>query len=290
MHKTAADIMKHKREAMVNGTLDSEVAAGKDIMTALLRQNLVVAPQDQMTDEEVLSQVNGLAFAGNDTTSSALSQVINLLAKHQEVQEKLRDEVHAAHRNHGKNLDYEQLNSLSYLDAVCRESLRLHAPGAFAIRVATKDWTLPLHYAVKTKDGKATLTEIRVPKGTTVHVALRAANKDERTWGADAEEFKPDRWLEPLPESVSNARIPGIYSSMMTFLGGPRACPGMKFSQLEMKIILSGLVSSFKFDPSEDKIKWKATGIAKPHVQQPDGRVSRNPMMPIRVTALGDLE
>ncbi|CAE6474050.1 unnamed protein product [Rhizoctonia solani] len=290
MHKTAAEIMKHKREAMANGTLDSEVAAGKDIMTALLKQNLVVAPQDQMTDEEVLSQVNGLAFAGHDTTSSALSHAINLLAEHQEVQAKLQEEVHTAHRSYGKNLDYDQLNSLPYLDAVCRESLRVHAPGAFAIRVATKDWTLPLHYPVQTKDGKVSLTTIRVPKGTTLHVALRAANKDERTWGADAEEFKPDRWLEPLPESVSNARVPGIYSSMMTFLGGPRACPGMKFSQLEMKIVLSGLVSSFKFDPSEDKIKWKATGIAKPHIQQPDGRISENPMMPIRVTVLADTE
>ncbi|KAF8717211.1 cytochrome p450, partial [Rhizoctonia solani] len=290
MHKTAVEIMRHKREAMHNGTLDSEVAAGKDIMTALLRQNLVVAPHDQMKDEEILSQVNGLAFAGHDTTSSALSQAINMLAEYQEVQTKLRDELRTAHRSYGKNLDYDQLNSLSYLDAVCRECLRLHAPGAFAIRVATEDWTLPLHYPVKTKDEKVTLSKIRIPKGTTLHIALRAANRDERTWGADAEEFKPERWLEPLPASVSDARMPGIYSSMMTFLGGPRGCPGMKFSQLEMKIVISRLVSSFSFHPSGDAIRWKATGIAKPHVQRPDGKFSETPMMPIRVTVLEETE
>ncbi|GAB1526240.1 hypothetical protein RhiTH_009407 [Rhizoctonia solani] len=289
MYKMAAEIMKHKREAMDNGTLDSEVAAGKDIMTALLRQNLVVAPHDQMTDEEVLAQVNGLAFAGHDTISSVLSQVINVLTEHQEVQTKLRDEIDTAHRSHGKNLDYDQLNSLSYLDAVCRESLRLHAP-VFTIRVAAKDWTLPLHYPVKTKDGEFTLSTIRISKGTTLHIALRAANKDKRTWGADAEEFKPERWLEPLPASVSDARTPGIYSSMMTFLGGPRACPGMKFAQLEMKIVLSRLVSSFTFDPSGDMIKWNATGVAKPHVQRPDGKLSGTPMMPIGVTVFEETE
>ncbi|GAB1520142.1 hypothetical protein RhiTH_003215 [Rhizoctonia solani] len=115
----------------------------------------------------------------HDSTLSALSQAINMLAEYQEVQTKLRDEIRTAHRSYGKNLDYDQLNSLSYLDAVCRECLRLHAPGAFAIRVATEDWTLPLHYPIKTKDEKVTLSTIRIPKGTTLHIALRAANKDE---------------------------------------------------------------------------------------------------------------
>ncbi|KAJ1301292.1 hypothetical protein OPQ81_003696 [Rhizoctonia solani] len=290
MHKTAVEIMKRKREALDNGTLDSEVAAGKDIMTALLRQNLVVSPQDQMSDEEVLAQVNGLTFAGHDTTSSALCRTINLLAEHQEVQAKLRDEIHQAYRLHGSNLDYDQINSLPYLDAVCRESLRLYLPGTFVDRIATKDWSLPLEYPVRSKDGKTMISNIYVAKGTTLHLSLQAANKDERTWGADAGVFRPGRWLEPLPISVTNSRMPGIYSSTMTFLGGPRACPGVKFSQLEMKTVLSSLVSSFNFELSEDKIKWRAGGIVKPYAQHPDGTISDKPMMPLRVTMLRGFE
>lgn len=290
MHKTAIEIMKRKREALGNGALDSEVAAGKDIMTALLRQNLVVAPQDQMTEEEVLAQVNGLTFAGHDTTSSALCRTINLLAKHQEVQAKLRAEIRQAHHLYGKNLDYDQLNSLSYLDAVCRESLRLYLPGTFVTRIATKDWNLPLQYPIKSKDGKAMIKNIHITKGMTLHLSLQAANKDERTWGADAEEFKPDRWLGSLPTSVTESRMPGIYSSTMTFLGGPRACPGVKFSQLEMKIVLSWLVTSFKFELAEDTIKWKAGGIVKPYAQRSDGTISNDPAMPLRVTVLGGSE
>ncbi|KDN35110.1 hypothetical protein RSAG8_11843, partial [Rhizoctonia solani AG-8 WAC10335] len=76
----------------------------------------------------------------------------------------------------------------------------------------------------------------------------------------------------------------------MTFLGGPQACPGVKFAQLEMKTVLSGLVSSFKFESSEDKVKWKNDAIAKPYAQYPDGTVSKGPMMPIRVTTLGESE
>ncbi|KAG8749564.1 cytochrome P450-dit2 [Ceratobasidium sp. 423] len=307
MNRTAVDIMKRKREALDNGTLESEAASGQDIMTALLRQNRVVAPEDQMTDEEILAQVNGLAFAGHDTTSSALSRTISLLAEYQEVQDKLRAEVQEAHRLHGKNLNYEQLNSLSYLDAVCRETLRLYAPATSVNRVATKDWTVPLRYPVQSKDKKTTITNIHIPKGTGLHISLRAANKDKQTWGDDAGRFRPNRWLEPLPTSVTDSRMPGIFSSTMTFLGGPRACPGMKFSQLEMstrllypnlrnqsltlgtdaEIVLSNLISSFKFEPSKDKIKWKNDGIVKPYTQHPDGTTSAEPTMPVRVTILG---
>ncbi|CAE6364065.1 unnamed protein product [Rhizoctonia solani] len=290
MHNTAVEILKRKREALDNGTLDSEVAAGKDIMTALLRHNVMAAPQDRMADEEVLAQVNGLAFAGNDSTSSALSRTIDLLAKHQDVQTKLRDEVRGAYRSYGKNLDYDQLNSLPYLDAVCRESLRLHAPGFFLDRVATKDWTLPLHYPARSKHGVTAIMSIHVPKGTTLHVSLGSANRDERTWGGDARAFRPDRWFEPLPTSVTDSRMPGIYASTMTFLGGPRACPGVRFAQLEMKTVLSSLMTSFKFEPSSQRIKWKNDAIAKPYIQFPDGSTGKEPAMPVRVTVLGESE
>ncbi|CAE6475336.1 unnamed protein product [Rhizoctonia solani] len=280
----AIGIIKKKKEALENGTLDSEVAAGNDIMTALLKQSLAVAPQDRMTDEEVLAQVNGLAFAGHDTTSSALSRTLHLLAEHQDVQVKLREEIRQAYNSYGKNLDYDQLNSLSYLDAVCRESLRLHSPASAIAHTATSDWDLPLYYPVTAKDGKSVVTNIHVTKGTSIHLSIRAANMDERTWGEDAGEFRPGRWLEPLPPSLSNARIPGVYSSTMTFSGGPRSCPGMKFSQLEMKLVLSNLVGSFQFDSSEDNIKWNDDGIVKPYIQHKDGSLSDEPAMLLRVT------
>ncbi|QRW26064.1 cytochrome P450 family protein [Rhizoctonia solani] len=290
MHNTATEIMKNKKEALENGTLDSGIAAGKDMMTGLLKRNLASAPQDRMTEEELLCQVNGLLFAAHDTTSSALSCTINLLAEHQEVQAKLRDEIRGAYRSHGKDLDYDQLNSLPYLDAVCRESLRIYAPAPLVVRIAAKDWTLPLYYPIKSKDGKLMSSTINVSKGTAVYISFRAANRDERTWGSDAGEFRPDRWLKPLLESVSDARMPSVYSSIMTFSGGLRSCPGMKFALLEMKTILSTLISNFNFDLSEEQIKWKAAGVIKPHIQYPDSTTSKEPMMPMKVTLLSDME
>ena len=62
-------------------------------------------------------------FAGTDTTSNALARTLHLLSNHQDVQDKLRAEIVEA-RN-GQDLSYDDLVDLPYLDAVCRETLRL---------------------------------------------------------------------------------------------------------------------------------------------------------------------
>lgn len=58
------------------------------------------------------------------------------------------------------------------------------------------------------------MREIPVPKGTTIYIGIRASNLDKRIWGEDALEFKPERWMSPLPSTVTEARIPGVYSNL----------------------------------------------------------------------------
>ena len=64
-----------------------------------------------------------LVFAAADTTSNALARTLHLLTQHTEVQEKLRVEILEA--SGGEDIPYDQLVDLPYLDAVCRETLRL---------------------------------------------------------------------------------------------------------------------------------------------------------------------
>ena len=66
--------------------------------------------------------------------------------------------------------------------------------------------------------------EVHVPKNTTVWIGILASNRNKALWGEDALEWKPERWLKPLPETVTDAKIPGVYANLMTFLGGGRAC------------------------------------------------------------------
>ena len=56
--------------------------------------------------------------------------------------------------------------------------------------------------------------EIPVPKGTRIIVNVTACNNDPAIWGEDPQEWKPDRWIQPLPESVTSARVPGVFSHL----------------------------------------------------------------------------
>jgi len=212
-----------------------------------------------------------------ETTSGALARILHKLAEHQDVQDKLRREITEARE--GVDLGYDELMSLPYLEAVCRETLRLHAPVSSMNRETTQDIVMPLGTPIRGVDGQM-ISEIVLPKKTSVVVALRASNTNPALWGDDAHLWKPERWLSPLPERVSEARIPGIYSNLMTFLGGGRACIGFKFSQLEMKVVLSVLLESFKFELTDKKIYWNYASVQFPSV----GLGSEKSMLPLKVS------
>ena len=80
---------------------------------------------------------------------------------------------------------------------------------------------LPLSRPIVGIDGTE-IHEITVPNGTRVTVAIMRANRDPDIWGEDAQEWKPERWLAPLPDTVSNARVPGVYSNLSVHLVSPR--------------------------------------------------------------------
>ena len=80
-------------------------------------------------------------------------------------------------------------------------------------------------------------------------IPVNLINRDKSIWGGDAAEFKlvlflfsffigylsfyfsrPERW-ENIPNAVSS--IPGVWANLLTFIGGPRACIGFRFSLVE---------------------------------------------------------
>lgn len=284
MHDTSLHIIQMKKDAMNSSdpTVAKEMLEKKDIISILMRANSEADAADRLTDEEVYGQVSTFVIAGMETTSSAMSRILHLLSINPDVQTRLRNEIREAQKD--GQLSYDQLVSLPYLDAVCRETLRVHPPVNFAaIRTARKDMILPLSKPVIGSNGQE-LVEVMVPNGTNIILSILGSNTNPDIWGDDANEWKPERWLSPLPKTVSDAHMPGIYSHLMTFLGGGRACIGFKFSQLEMKVVLACLLSTFKFEPSKThKIKWRMTNVAGPFVE---GLDSKRPQMPLVMTLL----
>lgn len=65
-------------------------------------------------------------MAGTDTTSNSLVQLMQLLSQYPKVQENLRAEIKRAQEEYGDDIPYDILVSLPYMDAICRETLRLY--------------------------------------------------------------------------------------------------------------------------------------------------------------------
>lgn len=72
---------------------------------------------------------------------------------------------------------------------------------------------MPLGEPAQGIDGSM-ISEVLVPKGSSVIIAIGACNRNKVIWGEDALEWKPERWLKPLPETVVSAHIPGIYANL----------------------------------------------------------------------------
>ena len=82
-----------------------------------------------------MSNFRTFILAGMDTTSNALSRILHILAQNPEAQEKLRAEVTEAMGGDTADISYDDLVKLPYLDAVCRETLRLQPPVIMNARV-----------------------------------------------------------------------------------------------------------------------------------------------------------
>ncbi|KAI0042915.1 cytochrome P450 [Auriscalpium vulgare] len=282
IHANASAIFEKKKALLNEGdaAFMDQIGEGKDIITILLKANLNASEQDRLPDEQILSQMSMLLFAATDTTSGAISRIMQTLADRQDIQEKLREELTEAQDKAGGRLGYDELTyGLPYLDAVCREILRIHPPVPLVQRMCQADTTIPVSTPIQTVDGP--IKSIYVPKKTTVMVNVRAINRDPSIWGPDAAELKPERWLSPLPETVTQARIPGVYSNTLTFFGGGHACIGFKFAQLEMKVVLAELIPHFRFYPDKkQEVFWRFGGIITPGVR---GSTVVGPQMPLIV-------
>lgn len=177
-----------------------------------LLETLIESTRDP---DELRDQILGLLLAGRDTTASLLSWTALLLARHPDEFSKLRAIVlqhFGPYTADASNITFETLKSCRYLQFTLREALRLYDPSPANVRFAARDTTLPRGGGPDGKD------PVFVPKGKTVSFVLHLLHRRKDLWGADADQFRPDRWEKRK-----------IDWSFVPFSGGPRICLGRKF-------------------------------------------------------------
>ena len=72
---------------------------------------------------------------------------------------------------------------------------------------------LPVSNPIRGQDGSL-MNEVPIPKGTFVIINCQGSNCNREWWGEDVYEWRPERWMEPLPPALEKARVPGIASNL----------------------------------------------------------------------------
>ncbi|CAN0909010.1 Cytochrome P450 CYP72A616 [Linum grandiflorum] len=192
-----------------------------DLLGILLQSN-------GLTIEEVIEECKVFYVAGQETTASLLTWTMIVLAMHPDWQEKARQEVL---RVCGKiePSSSEALSHLKIVTMIVNEVLRLYPPAI----------ALYQHTYKETKIG-----DFCLPAGVDVTLPILLVHHDQKLWGEDADQFRPDRFVQGVAKA-SEHRL-----AFFPFGWGPRTCVGQQFATLEVKMALAMILQNFSFELS----------------------------------------
>lgn len=196
-----------------------------------------------------------ILVAGYDTTGSTIAWACYYLAKHSEIQDKLREEIEdiVGDEDPGHKFTYDEIQQMQYLDQVISETLRFNTPLPAIQRAATKAYQIPG-------------TDIVIPYGHQIWINVPAIHLDPKHYDTP-NKFNPDHFSK---ENKAK-RSPYAY---LPFGQGPRNCIGMRFALLEAKCALATIVKNFTLLPSS-KTKEPLTIDPMSGITYPKGLYAR---------------
>jgi cytochrome P450 len=212
------DLTRVRLAQIADGTAPDDLAT--KIMTT-------VDPEtgDRFDVDEMVDQVAIFFLAGHETSASALSWALYLLAMYPDWQDKISTEAREL------ELDFSNLSRLKVTRDVFRETLRLYPPVPMMVRENQTDVTFR---------GRA------IRKGAQFVLSPWHLHRHERMWDRP-DEFLPDRWTtEAAKASARDAYMP--------FSAGPRVCTGAGFAMAEGVLLLAHLVRSYRFERNAGRV------------------------------------
>ncbi|SNX85455.1 related to Benzoate 4-monooxygenase [Melanopsichium pennsylvanicum] len=252
--KTTSRIQTRYAEVEENGGM----ASRPDMLTNFMNAKDPDTKQ-KYPMKQVLFLASSVMSAGSDTTATSLTIFFGYLLDNPRCYAKLRREINDAVGcgNLRTPVKYAKGSQLAYLQACIKEALRLSPPISM---------DLPRYVP----QGGAVIGKIPhpIPAGTTVGISPYVLHRNSEAFGADADIYRPERWLEGGEEGRK-----AMERFNMTFGCGSRACIGKNISLMELSKIIPEIMLKYDIkkpaiDPQEAAHQaMKGAGVNQPFFQ-----------------------
>lgn len=214
--------------AIFDGIIDERLksrgtSVKNDLLDALLDLNQ--KPDPELSRDDIMHLLLDLFVAGADTTSSTVEWAMAELLRNPEKMIKARNELRDVI---GMNsiIQESDISRLPYLQAVVKETFRLHPAAPFLVP----------HKA----DGDVEINGYLVPKNAQILVNVWASGRDSNNWSSP-DLFMPERFLD------SKTDFQGQDFELIPFGAGRRICPGLPLARRMVHVMLATLICNFEW-------------------------------------------
>ena len=195
---------------------------GEDILSMLMSARDEAG--EPMSDRELRDELMSLMFAGHETTATAIAWALYWVHHLPEVKARLLEEIASL----GASPDPMAIAKLPYLDAVCKETLRIYPVAMLTFARVVQQPMQLLGYDLE--------------PGLVLMGNIFSVHQREDIY-PDAKQFKPERFLER--EFTSGEFVP--------FGGGARRCIGEALANFELRLVLATVVSRYQLTLFSDR-------------------------------------
>lgn len=229
MRPDMIDMLMKTKSGTVSYQEDKETL--KDGFATVYESNVGKAKVNRnWTDQELISQCFVFFLAGLDTVTQVMVAATYELILNPDIQLKLTEEIDETDKSlNGKEISYEVLQNMKYMDMVVSEVLRVRGPATFNDRVCTKDFNLEV-------DGRI----IRIEKGSQLWAPFHCYHHDPEIY-PEPHKFNPERFNEENRSKINPAYF-------VPFGSGPRNCIGSRFALMEVKLNLYQLLKNYRME------------------------------------------
>ncbi|KAH7512429.1 cytochrome P450 93A3 [Ziziphus jujuba] len=224
-------IMNEHEETRKKKRSQSDEDGVKDLLDILLDIYEDENSEIKLTRENIKAFIMNMFGAGTDTSAVTIEWALSELINHPNVVEKARKEIDSV-VGQSRIVEESDIDNLPYLQAIVKETLRLHPTGPLIVREAIEDCNINGYH---------------IPAKTQIFVNVWALGRDPNHW---------ENPLEFLPERFTGKKrqldVRGQHFEYLPFGSGRRSCPGASLAMEVVQTTLGAMIQCFDWKVGED--------------------------------------